>query len=111
MTTLNKPVTGIATSSNMAYELVKRRAEAQGGRGIGGRLEPVEYEEIISLPPPPPPSAPVGEGGYDVPSVLSPHKHTPLPAQPLASNGGGEKGGRGVGEIEEGVYEVLPGEQ
>ena len=114
MTTLHGPVSGIATTSNMAYELVKHRAGPQGRRGRGrgkGELEPVEYEEVVSSPPPPPPlsSATVGAGGYDVPTVPSPHKYTPLPAQPLASNGGAG-GGKGGGE-EEGVYEVLPGEQ
>ena len=74
-------------------------------------LESVIYEEIISLPPLPPPSAPVGEGDYAVPSVPSPHTYTPVPAQRLASNGGGEGGEKVVGEIEEGVYEVLQGEQ
>ena len=112
MTTLHGPVSGITTTSNMAYELVKHRAEPQGRRGRGGgkgELEPVEYEEVVSSPPPPPlSSATVGAGGYDVPTVPS-HKYTPLPAQPLASNGGGG-GGKGGGE-EEGVYEVLPGEQ
>ena len=115
MTTLHGPVRGIATSSNMAYQLVKHGTESQGRRGGGGGrgdLEPVEYEEVVSPPPPPPPlsSAAVDAGGYDVPTIPSPHKYTPLPAQPLASNGGGEEEGKGGGE-EEGVYEVLPGEQ
>ena len=88
MTTLHGPVSGITTTSNMAYELVKHRAGPQGRRRGGGRgeLEPVEYEEVVSSPP-------------------------PLPAQPLARNGGGGGGKGGGGEEEEGVYEVLPGEQ
>ena len=114
MTTLHGPVSGIATSSNMAYQLVKHSAGPQGRRQRGrrGELEPLEYEEVVSPPPPPPPlsSAAVDAGGYDVPTIPSPHKYTPLPAQPLASNGGGEEEGKGGGE-EEGVYEVLPGEQ
>ena len=119
MTTLHGPVSAITTSSNMAYQLVKQRTESQGRRGGGGgrgELDPVEYEEVVSSPPPPPPpppplsSAAVDAGGYDVPTIPSPHKYTPLPAQPLASNRGGEEEGKGVGE-EEGVYEVLPGEQ
>ena len=111
MTTLHGPVSGITTTSNMAYELVKHRAGPQGRRRGGGRgeLEPVEYEEVVSSPPPLS-SAAVGAGGCEVPTVPSPHKHTPLPAQPLARNGGGG-GGKGGGEEEEGVYEVLPGEQ
>ena len=111
MTTLHGPVSGITTTSNMAYELVKHRAEPQGRRRGGGKgeLEPVEYEEVVSSPPPPPlSSAAVGAGVYEMPTVPSPHKHTPLRAQPLASNGGGG-GGKGGGE--EGVYEFLPGEQ
>ena len=113
MTTLHGPVSGIATTSNMAYQLVKQRTESHGKGGGGGRgeLESVEYEEVVSfLPPPPLSSAAVDAGGYDVPTIPSPHKYTPLPSQPLASNGGGEEEGKGVGE-EEGVYEVLPGEQ
>ena len=106
MTILHGPVSDIATTSNMAYELVKHRAGPQGRRSRG-ELELVEYEEVVS--PPPLSSAAVGAGGYEVPTVPSPHKYTPLPAQPLASNGGGG-GGKGGGE-EEGVYEVLPGEQ
>ena len=109
MTTLHGPVSDIATTSNMAYELVKHRAGQQGRRGRGGgrgEFESVEYEEVVS--PPPLSSAAVGAGGYEVPTVPSPHKYTPLPAQPLASNGGG---GGGKGGEEEGVYEVLPGEQ
>ena len=115
MTTLHGPVSGITTTSNMAYQLVKHRAESQGrrGRGGGGRgeIEPLEYDEVVSSPPPPPlSSAAVDAGGYDVTTIPSPHKYPPLPAQPLASNGGGEEEGKGGGE-EEGVYEVLPGEQ
>ena len=113
MTTLHGPVSAITTSSNMAYQLGKQRTESQGRRGRG-ELEPVEYEDVVSPPPPLPPpplsSAAVDAGGYDVPTISSPHKYTPLPAQPLASNGGGEEEGKGGGE-EEGVYEVLPGEQ
>ena len=113
MTTLHGPVSGIATSSNMAYDLVKHSTGPQGRRGGERRreLEPLEYDEVVSSPPPPPlSSAAVDAGGYDVPTIPSPHKYTPLPAQPLSSNGGGEEEGKGVGE-EEGVYEVLPGEQ
>ena len=108
MTTLHGPVSAITTTSNMAYQLVKHRTESQGRRGGGGgrgELEPVEYEEVVSLS-----STAVDAGGYDVPTIPSPHKYTPLPAQPLASNGGGEEEGKEGGE-EEGVYEVLPGEQ
>ena len=108
MTTLHGPVSDITTTSNIAYELVKHRAGPQGRRGKG-ELEPVEYEEVVSSPPSLS-SVAVGAGGYEVPTVPSPHKHTPLPAQPLASNGG-RGGGKGGGEEEEGVYEVLPGEQ
>ena len=116
MTTLHEPVSGIATSSNMAYQLVKHRIESQGRRGGGGRgeLEPVEYFDVVSPPPRPPlSSAAVGAGGYDMPTIPSPHKYTPLPTQSLVSHGshgGGEEEGKGGGE-EEGVYEVLPGEQ
>ena len=113
MTTLHGPVRAITTTSNMAYQLVKHRTESQrrrGGGGGRGELEPLEYEEVVSPPPPPLSSAAVDAGGYDVPTIPSPHKYTPLPAQPLASNGGGEEEGKGGGE-EEGVYEVLSGEQ
>ena len=114
MTKFHGPVSGIATSSNMAYDLVKNSAGPQGRRGGGGgrgELEPLQYDEVVSSSPPPPlSSAAVDAGGYDVPTIPSPHKYTPLPAQPLASNGGGEEEGKGGGE-EDGVYEVLPGEQ
>ena len=81
-------VVAIKTSSNEAYEMVKR-----------GR--PDDVYELIDSPPRGPPRA-SQEGMYEVPSA--PPCHYRLPAIPPPVGGAGEK------EEEDAVYETIPGD-
>ena len=81
----------IKTSDNAAYELMKQ-----------GRGEPEEEGyELVASPPRGPPVANVEEM-YEVPSV--PPSRDPLPAIPPPV-------ARAEDEVEEGVYEVIPGDK
>ena len=102
------------SSPHKPVQPLPSNGETEGGdrRGRKGKLERVKYEVVPRHPPPPscPPSAQVSTRDYDVPSVRSPHKYTPLPVQPLASNEGTEGGGKqgGKGELEPVKYDVVP---
>ena len=105
MKTYHGPESGIATSSNSAYEIVKHQTDSQDYRGSSKRgvHQQVIYDEVISLPLP---SAQVGTGGFNVKLVPS-HQRIPLPAEPVAIIHGD---GKQNGVDEEIVYDVLPGD-
>ena len=81
----------IKTSSNAAYEMMKQGGEPEEG-----------CEEVASPLRGPPPAN--QEGMYEVPSP--PPSRDPLPAIPPPVPAAGEEE-----EDEEGVYEIIPGDQ
>ena len=111
MSTRRKPVSGIVTINNMAYELAKE----------SGREPEMEYVEMSPSPSLRPLSALVSTGAYEVLPPPSPLTFTPLQAQLLTSSGKvkegrrgeeGKGGQEGIGGVEEeAVYEVIPGDQ
>ena len=93
--------TGIATSSNSAYEIIKHKKDSHeysdnSRRGQGQ----VIYDEVMCPPLPP---ANVGSGGYNMQSAPF-----PLPADPMPTISGD---GKQNGVDDEVVYDVLHGDE
>ena len=114
MTPVSEPrggeYTGITTSSNVAYTMVK---EGKRVREVEKGNESAEYE-VVGAPDAQMPSHPQSqaalaeESGYDVPCPPEhPQQARQAPAMnvPPVPQGGGEKG------PDEAIYEPIPGDQ
>ena len=113
MKPLSKPkrveYTGITTSSNMAYTIVKQ------GKGVGvEEMNGSAEYEVVDAPGAQQPShsqsqrAMAEESGYDLrcpPDHLQPARQVPTINVPPVPQGGDEKG------LDEFIYEPIPGDQ